>query len=123
MTQKKAGTVVGTKKAGTKVVGTKKARHSSWPSNFTPKAYYKRSKNSTTGFRGVSIENDNIKNRTSTYRVKIGNSTIVRTDDLHDACEAYYEEDQKRKKVKEEEKANDKNRSKLDDLDFETGDE
>ena len=113
---KKTGAAVGTKKTGA-AVGTKKTvtedRHENWPADFTPKPYYIRSAKSKTGFRGVHFVTDSgNKKRTCCYRVKVGNNTICRTNDLHEACEALHAEKQKLKQEKEE-------KSVLDDLSYE----
>ena len=91
-------------------LGTKKTvtedRHKSWPEDFTPQPHYHRIRNSTTGFKGVSYE----KGRSAQYRVKVGNRTVHRTNDLHEACETFYVEKQKMQKNKK--------KSQLDDLKF-----
>ena len=103
---------VGTKAVGTSV-GTME-RHANWPADFTPKPHYIRSRRSKTGFKGVSIDS---KNRGSAYRVKSRNNTLLRTNDLHEACQcfaAYREEVE----AEEKEKKDKANSSVLDDLSF-----
>ena len=90
-------------------------RHSSWPLDFTPKPYYIRSKNSSTGFRGVSIDKDK-KRRSTEYRVKFRNHTIARKSDLHSACEAFYLKKTEVQRQKKNSKSETK--SKLDELNF-----
>ena len=111
----KEAVTMGTKKSGA-AVGTKKTvtedRHENWPADFTPKPYYIRSAKSKTGFRGVHFVTDSgNKKRNCCYRVKLGNNTICRTNDLHEACEALHAEKQKLKQQKEE-------KSVLDDLSY-----
>ena len=116
------GTAVGT--VGTKAVGTvgtttvgtvgTMERHANWPADFTPKPYYIRSRRSKTGFKGVSIDSEK---RGSAYRVKSRNNTLLRTNDLHEACHcfaAYREEVE----AEEKEKKDKANSSVLDDLSF-----
>ena len=103
---------VGTKPVGTKPVGTKRGqdRHASWPDTFTPKPHYVRSRNSKTGFMGVSIDT----RRGSAYRVKVRNVTIYRGFDLHEACEVFYNE----KSLLYKQAAASKNKTPLDALTF-----
>ena len=103
---------VGTTAVSTSV-GTME-RHANWPADFTPKPHYIRSRRSKTGFKGVSIDS---KNRGSAYRVKSRNNTLLRTNDLHEACQcfaAYREEVE----AEEKEKKDKANSSVLDDLSF-----
>ena len=75
---------VGTTAVTTTVVTME--RHTNWPADFTPKPHYIRSRRSKTGFKGVSIDS---KNRGSAYRVKSQNNTLLRTNDLHEACQCF----------------------------------
>ena len=99
-------------------LGTKKTvtedRHKSWPEDFTPQPHYYRSRNSSTGFKGVSFINRNETGRTAQYRVKVGNTTVHRTSDLHDACEVFYMQKKKLKQNKKKKAP----QSPLDDLKF-----
>ena len=86
-------------------------RHASWAEDFNPLPHYITSRNSKTGFRGVSFAG----RKGYTYRVKVGNKTKHRTDDLHEACQVFYDLKQAERKQRKAEKK----RSKLDDLTFE----